>query len=51
MPELPEVETISVGLNNLLPDRQIESVNFDWPKSFPNADSDVEQFMVGAKVI
>jgi formamidopyrimidine-DNA glycosylase len=51
MPELPEVETVKVGLQRLLPGRQIKSVDFDWPKSFPNAPADVRQFLVGAKVI
>lgn len=51
MPELPEVETIRIGLNRLLPDRKIAVVTFDWPKSFPNAPVDVEQFLVGATVV
>jgi formamidopyrimidine-DNA glycosylase len=51
MPELPEVETIVRGLARLLPGRRVVSVNFDWPKSFPNAPADVEQFLVGAKVV
>lgn len=50
MPELPEVETVRIGLNRLLPKRQIGSVNFDWPKSFPNAPADVQKFLVGAQV-
>lgn len=50
MPELPEVETVRRGLERLLPGRQIAEVQFDWPKSFPNADGDVRQFMVGATV-
>lgn len=50
MPELPEVETIKTGLAGLLPGRQIKSVNFDWPKSFPNVPADVDKFVIGAKV-
>jgi formamidopyrimidine-DNA glycosylase len=50
MPELPEVETVKVGLSRLLPGQQVVSVDFDWPKSFPNAEADVEQFLIGAKV-
>jgi formamidopyrimidine-DNA glycosylase len=38
MPELPEVETVRIGLAELLPSRTIESIDFDWPKSFPNAE-------------
>jgi formamidopyrimidine-DNA glycosylase len=50
MPELPEVETVRIGLSELLPGRTIAAVDFDWPKSFPNAEADVQQFMIGAKV-
>lgn len=50
MPELPEVETIKLGLAELLPGREIKSVQFDWPKSFPNAPTDVERFVQAAKV-
>jgi formamidopyrimidine-DNA glycosylase len=51
MPELPEVETVRIGLAQLLPGREVTSVNFDWPKSFPNAEEDVEEFLIGAKVV
>lgn len=51
MPELPEVETVRVGLVRLLPNREISSVIVhDSPKSFPNNEGDVSQFMIGAKV-
>ena len=51
MPELPEVETVKTGLNKLLPGREVRSVDFDWPKSFPNAKADVETFLINAKVV
>lgn len=51
MPELPEVETVKRGLSKLLPGRTIKAVDFDWPKSFPNASTDVKEFLVGASVI
>lgn len=51
MPELPEVETIKIGLSRLLPDKEIKSVWHDWPKSFPNSEPDVKQFLIGAKVV
>ncbi len=51
MPELPEVETVKRGLGQFLPGKQIAAVNFDWPKSFPNAKSDIEQFLIGASII
>lgn len=50
MPELPEVETIRIGLAKLLPGKKIEAVDFDWPKSFPNAPPDVQKFLIGAGV-
>ncbi len=50
MPELPEVETIKTGLSKLLPGLKITKVDFDWPKSFPNANSDIEEFLIGAKI-
>jgi formamidopyrimidine-DNA glycosylase len=51
MPELPEVETIVRGLERLLPGRKIISASYDWPKSFPNSQSDVDLFLVGSDVV
>ncbi len=51
MPELPEVETVRRGLQELLPGKVIERVDFDWPKSFPNPPADVQAFLVGARVV
>lgn len=51
MPELPEVETVRMGLSRLLPGRQVKAIDFDWPKSFPNAQADVDQFLIGAEVV
>lgn len=50
MPELPEVETVRIGLAGLLPGRKITGVVSDWPKSFPNAQPDVDAFLIGATV-
>lgn len=50
MPELPEVETIRRGLVDLLPGQRIKSVKYDWNKSFPNAKSDIDKFLIGAKI-
>jgi formamidopyrimidine-DNA glycosylase len=50
MPELPEVETIRVGLAKLLPGRVVRDVWHDWPKSFPNAPADVARFLIGAEI-
>jgi formamidopyrimidine-DNA glycosylase len=51
MPELPEVETIRIGLNQLLPGQTIDSVDFNWDKSFPNSPANVSNFLLGAKII
>lgn len=52
MPELPEVETVRRGLAGLIPGKTIKSArHLGSPKSFPNADADVSQFMTGAKVL
>lgn len=51
MPELPEVETVKRGLQTLLVGHVVKKVTHDWPKSFPNAENDVQEFLVGAKVI
>lgn len=50
MPELPEVETVRIGLSALLPGRKIIKQTHDWPKGFPNAPQDVQQFLVGAHI-
>jgi formamidopyrimidine-DNA glycosylase len=51
VPELPEVETVCIGLSALLPGKTVKSVWYDWPKSFPNAEVDVQKFLVGAKIV
>ncbi|MFZ1257997.1 MAG: bifunctional DNA-formamidopyrimidine glycosylase/DNA-(apurinic or apyrimidinic site) lyase [Candidatus Saccharimonas sp.] len=52
MPELPEVETITRGLRQLIIGRTIKNVVCrDSPKSFPNAPTDVAQQVVGAAVV
>ncbi len=48
---MPEVETIRFGLNKFLPGKIIKSIDFDWPKSFPNTKADVDKFLIGAKII
>lgn len=50
MPELPEVETVRMGLARLLPGRVIKDVTYDWDKSFPNAKGDVDEFLIGSTV-
>src|ERR1035438_1463277 len=50
MPELPEVETVKRGLAEILPGRTIAAIDYDWSKSFPNANADVDNFLIGASV-
>jgi formamidopyrimidine-DNA glycosylase len=50
MPELPEVETVRIGLSQFLPGKRVKTVKYDWPKGFPNAQSDVGSFLVGAHI-
>lgn len=50
MPELPEVETVRSGLQQLLPGREIAGETHNWPKGFPNSPADVAAFMAGASV-
>ena len=50
MPELPEVETVRIGLSALLPGRKVKMAEHDWARSFPNAPADVDGFLVGAKI-
>lgn len=39
MPELPEVETVRIGLSRLLPGKKISGVEYDWPKNLPEISS------------
>lgn len=50
MPELPEVETVRRGLLTLLVDHTIKKVVHDTPKSFPNSEAEVSQFLIDARV-
>lgn len=50
MPELPEVETVRRGLSELIIGKILAGEVHDTPKSFPNTDADVKQFLVGATV-
>lgn len=51
MPELPEVETVRIGLSAFLSGRTFAQVEQNWGKSFPNAPADVQHFLIGAKVV
>ena len=51
MPELPEVETVKRGLLRLVVGKKVLKTAADTPKSFPNPDSEVAKFLVGATII
>lgn len=51
MPELPEVETVKTGLSKLIVGKSVKSVEFNWNKSFPNAKSDTDKFLINAKIV
>ena len=52
MPELPEVETVRRGLLRLLIGKSIKQAEErESPKSFPNTEHDVKQFLIGSSVI
>lgn len=51
MPELPEVETVRQGLAELLPQHVITDVEVETAKAFPNSDTDVQKFLIGARVL
>ena len=50
MPELPEVETVRRGLSKLIIGKKIIGQLHDTPKGFPNANADVEQFLIGSVI-
>lgn len=50
MPELPEVETVRIGLKRLIVNKKIVSEIHDWDKGFPNTSADVSQFLIGSNV-
>lgn len=50
MPELPEVETVRLGLKSLIVGKTIKSVNSNWLKSFPNDPELVKKHLIKSKV-
>ncbi len=50
MPELPEVETVRRGLAELIIGKVVTSESHDTEKGFPNAPTDVKQFLLGATI-
>jgi len=51
MPELPEVETVRRGLEQLIIGKVVKKVAHDTEKSFPNATADVKQFLINATIL
>lgn len=51
MPELPEVETVRIGLAALLPGKRVTDVEYDWPKGFPNSAADVDRYLIGSRIM
>ena len=51
MPELPEVETIVIGLNKLVRGASIKDVSYDWPKSFRISDNLLNNSLKGARIV
>ena len=50
MPELPEVETVRRGLNNLIIGKVVATETHDTAKGFPNTPADVRAFLSGATI-
>lgn len=51
MPELPEVETIRIGLSTLLPGLAVRAVDVGNAKSFPNEPSVTGTYLIGAYIV
>ncbi len=51
MPELPEVETVRIGLTRFIIGKRIARVEVTNTKSFPNNQADVDNFLLGASII
>ncbi|MCA9318659.1 bifunctional DNA-formamidopyrimidine glycosylase/DNA-(apurinic or apyrimidinic site) lyase [Candidatus Saccharibacteria bacterium] len=52
MPELPEVETVRRGLQELIVGKKFVGVQvYESPKSFPNTMSDARKFLINAQVV
>ncbi len=51
MPELPEVETIKLGLTKLITGKKILKIDVLNLKSFPNNKADVDNFILGKEII
>ncbi len=50
MPELPEVETVKRGLNNMIIGKKVLSETHDYEVNFPNSPALVKNYLIGARV-
>ena len=50
MPELPEVETVVLGLRQVLIGHRIVAIDSDWPQSLPIDPSDCDRLVIGARI-
>ena len=50
MPELPEVETVRRGLQELIVGRIVATEQHDTDRGFPNTEADVKLFLIGASI-
>lgn len=51
MPELPEVETVRRGLNDLIVGQEIKDIWIGWHKSFPNDLIQVKNYVIQATIV
>lgn len=51
MPELPEVETVRRGLQELIIGRTVAEASSDSPKSLQAAPDDTNRFLIGARIL
>ena len=51
MPELPEVETVRRGLEQFIVGLTVVDTAHDTPKSFPNAEADVNEFLINSTIV
>lgn len=51
MPELPEVETVKIGLSRFVVNKTVKLIEYDWSKSFPNDKESTDHFLLRSKIL
>ena len=51
MPELPEVETVVMGLGDLLPGHEIQKIRTDWPKSLRISEKELRANVLRVRIL